>query len=153
MYGDTRLPQRFWAKVTVDPATGCWVWTAAKAPNGYGKVQAGSRRDGTRHIRSAHRFAYEALMGPVPEGKQLDHLCRVRACVNPAHMEPVTNRENTMRGALPANMRARGGAHNRAKTHCRNGHPYSEANTYVYKNQRYCRACNNEQTRRRRPAK
>lgn len=150
MFGDERLPSRFWSKVTVDPATGCWLWVASRAPNGYGKVQAGSRRDGTRRIRSSHRFAYESLVGPVPDGMQLDHRCRVRACCNPDHMEPVTSRENTMRGLLPSNMRRRGGAQNRSKTHCKNGHEYTEANTYRHKGSRYCRACNNAQSVRRR---
>ena len=83
----------------------------------------------------AHRMIYELLVGPIPDGLEIDHLCRNRGCVNPGHMEPVTHRENLMRGDTVA-------AANPAKTHCIRGHPYDDENTYRYGSHRYCRACN-----------
>lgn len=114
---------RFMAKV--DQTGDCWLWTGAKTTNGYGAFDK----------RVAHRWLYERVVGPVPEGLQLDHLCRVRHCVNPAHLEPVTQRENLYRGnTIPAL--------NAAKTHCPTGHPYDEANTYrTPAGYRQCRAC------------
>ena len=77
----------------VDPDTGCWNWSRAMNRGGYGKIRS-NKRD-----MPAHRWVYEQLIGPIPEGLTLDHLCRNRRCVNPAHLEPVTIRENTRRGA------------------------------------------------------
>lgn len=93
------LPPRFWAKVEVLP-NGCWQWTAAKNSDGYGLFKIGGR------VQGAHRVCYEALIGFIPEGLQSDHLCRNRACVNPAHIEPVTSHENILRGDCPAAMNA-----------------------------------------------
>lgn len=121
-------------------AGGCWEWTAARqAPTrtgsgGYGFV----RIDKTN--RMAHRVMYELLVEPIPDGLQLDHLCRNRLCVNPAHLEPVTPLENTQRG-----MRSRGTPH---KTHCPQGHPYAGDNLYVYQGRRHCVACRREAVRR-----
>ena len=139
MVDDPRLPERFWAKVSPEPNTGCFLWAGAVDRKGYGQYRAGSRRDGTRRTVRAHRLAYEELVGPIPEGLQIDHLCRVRCCVNPAHLEPVTNRENVRRGDL--------GTKNTAKTHCPAGHPYDEANTRRSAGKRRCRAC--DQARQR----
>ncbi|MEU7240240.1 HNH endonuclease signature motif containing protein [Streptomyces sparsogenes] len=91
----------------------------------------------------AHRFAYETLVGPIPEHLQLDHLCRVRHCVNPDHLEPVSSRENTRRGRSQAGINGR-------KTHCQKGHPFDSANTYVWKGSRACRTCRSEYARLRR---
>lgn len=124
------LFERFRAKYCVDPKTGCWIWIASEKGNGYGQFS-----DAEGRVRSAHRVAYELFIGAIPEGLQIDHLCRNRACVNPSHMEPVTNKENTLRGVGFA-------AVNAAKTHCAAGHPYSADNTYVTSlGHRQCREC------------
>lgn len=129
----------FWAKVDKTSTSTCWNWTAALKPGGYGHFSTGPYRAQKAHL--AHRFAYELLVGPVPEGLVLDHLCRNRACVNPAHLEPVTQRENLLRGRTFQ-------ASNAAKTHCPQGHPYDDVNTYLYRGRRGCRACRRESDRR-----
>jgi hypothetical protein len=91
--------ERFWPKV--QKTDGCWLWTGAKS-KGYGSFRPDNKTNGW-----AHRFAYELLVGPIPDGLHIDHLCRVPACVNPAHMEIVTLVENVLRGnSIPA-VRAR----------------------------------------------
>lgn len=84
--------EAMWARVMPVPESGCWIWTGELNRNGYGRVWRLGRRV------MAHRAMYELLVGPIPEGLVLDHLCRVRCCVNPKHLEPVTVRENTIRG-------------------------------------------------------
>ncbi len=122
--------ERFFAKV-VKTGTGCWLWTAAKNDDGYGLF---SGRPGGGTVR-AHIWSYEHAVGPVPDGLQLDHLCRKRSCVNPAHLEPVTSAENTMRGESLQ-------AVNAAKTHCKRGHEFTPENTYVTSSgSRSCRVC------------
>lgn len=119
------LAERFWAKV--DKTEGCWNWTASRqARASYGQINVGGRP------MLAHRVAWELERGPVPAGMQLDHLCRNRACVNPAHLEPVTLRVNVLRGVGPT-------AVNAAKTECKRGHTLDDA--YVYKGMRFCRTC------------
>ncbi len=130
------LPARFWNKVEVSDA-GCWEWTAARDPWGYGKFALKPER-GTVF---AHRLAYESLVGHIPPGLTIDHLCRVRNCVNPAHMEPVTVRVNTLRGDSPHAINAR-------KTHCIHGHEFTEQNTYFDGRRRQCRRCNAARARR-----
>lgn len=139
---DPRLPERFWEKVREDDS-GCWLWTAATNRNGYGSFhveQPGGTR-GKQLTREAHRHAYVVLVGDVPEGMELDHRCRNRTCCNPAHLEPVTHAENLARSSTAT------------KTHCVNGHEFTDENTWVPKDrptQRYCRACNRDRQRRRR---
>lgn len=131
------LPERIAKKISVDTDSGCWLWAGALS-QGYGSVSLDGRS------QRAHRVVYKLLAGEIPDGLQLDHLCRVRRCVNPSHLEPVTNRENAIRGVGWAGQHAR-------KTHCVNGHEFSPENTYVWARdprRRYCRAC----TRRHRLA-
>lgn len=134
-------PTRFWAKV--NKTDGCWLWTASTR-YGYGTFNDGS---GTV---AAHRFAYQLVVGPIPNGLQLDHLCHTdavargeceggdscqhRRCVNPSHLEPVTGLDNSRRGNA--------GEFWAMKTHCPHGHPYSDENTYHNKGRRFCRTCN-----------
>lgn len=94
-----RLPERFIAKVAVDESTGCWVWKAATGLDGYGRLGNDGGRSASPRVVPAHRYAYEHVIGPVPDGLVLDHLCRNRLCANPWHLEPVTPAENSRRGA------------------------------------------------------
>src|SRR4051812_40698364 len=126
------LIERVLSKYVVNAETGCWEWTASLGTGGYGQV-----RDGRRTLR-AHRVSYEHANGPIPAGLQLDHLCRVRMCINPAHLEPVTNRENTVRGVGPEVNRER----QSALTRCKHGHRLAGDNILVTdKGYRVCRAC------------
>lgn len=135
------VEERFWAKVKKTDT--CWLWTGS-CTAGYGQFGIGGRKK-----MRVHRYAYELLVGPIPEGLVLDHLCRVRNCVNPDHLEPVTDRENRARGVFPF------GKPRPPKTHCKRGHPLDDKNTYVHPNgSRKCRTCvrdrQNELARRRR---
>lgn len=85
---------RFWSKVDRDHPSGCWIWTASVCREGYGRFNA---NDIDLPSTLAHRIAYSWIVGPIPEGLTLDHLCQVRSCVNPDHLEPVTTGENTRR--------------------------------------------------------
>lgn len=107
------LAQRLFARVSVE-ADGCWIWTGS-IRKGYGQIWTSLDASGHRSLLQAHRASYELARGPIPEGLDLDHLCRNRLCVNPDHLEPVTRRVNILRGTAPA-------AHNARKTHCDEGH-------------------------------
>lgn len=128
-----RMPGRFWSKVY---KTGeCWWWIGSVNRGGYGQFWLDNR------MRTSHRVAYELAVGPIPDGLQLDHLCRNTACVRPEHLEPVTSRENLMRGDTLAAAAAR-------RTHCTKGHPYDEANTYHHPvGERRCRICQSDRAR------
>jgi len=129
MFGDPRLPSRFWNKVEVT-ADGCWLWRAAHNERGYGNLSFGGKPG-----VSAYRLAYNTLVGSVPDGLELDHICRAPACVNPHHLEIVTHRENILRGNTTPAKHA-------AATHCRNGHPFDLFNThYTPQGKRTCRIC------------
>ena len=134
--------ERFWPKVRVDGE--CWVWVAAiNKMTGYGAFYLGGR------MISSHRYSYELVIGEIPEGLELDHLCRNRSCCNPFHLEPVTHRVNALRGdAANGGKRA---AFLRSKTHCPSGHPLSGPNLYRSpSNRRVCRTCSNASLQRSR---
>lgn len=129
--------ERFEAKI--ERTDTCWLWTAARSDTGYGSFGVGGK------VVNAHRFAYELWIGPIPEGMQIDHLCRVRRCVNPTHLQVVTQAENIRRGESPSARLHRAGV-------CSRGHALvgPDADVYVRKEGKpMCRRC----TRERRAAK
>ena len=111
--------------------SGCWLWLGAKTHNGYGRFAHGNK------TRRAHRWIYEQMVGHIPFGLTIDHLCNVRACVNPEHMRVTTIGENAMRGEM--NL----ARINRSKTHCPYGHVFAGHNLFMEGTRRRCRACNN----------
>lgn len=125
-------PERFWPKVRKTET--CWLWEASTDASGYGQFRVLPRPAGPT---KAHRFAYEQIVGPIPDGLELDHLCRVRNCVNPDHLEPVPGAVNTLRGyGAPAK--------NARKTHCIRGHELPDEPN-VKGVWRRCNACRREQ--------
>lgn len=107
-------------RVSAEPNSGCWLWTGSLDSSGYASASLASASRGRRNHRLS-RVLYKHLVGPIPNGLQLDHLCRVRSCVNPRHLEPVTTQENTRRG-----IRA-------TATHCMHGHARTAENTRIEK--------------------
>lgn len=127
--------ERFLAKICIKP-NGCWEWLGGHAKAGYALLDIES--DGSWKPVAAHRFSYETFVGPIPDGKELDHLCRNRGCVNPDHLEPVIHKVNVRRGLAGIST----GEQMKARTHCPKGHPYDEQNTRYRKNgRRRCLAC------------
>ena len=129
------VEDRLWQGV--DASGDCWEWTRGKTAAGYGRI-------GNQYT---HRLVWEFLVGPIPDGLEMDHLCRNVGCVNPDHLEPVTHAENMRRG--------HGNNAFRNATHCKRGHPFDEANTYRFttskgKPGRACRRCRTEYMRQRR---
>jgi hypothetical protein len=128
-------------KSTPEPNSGCWLWLASASNDGYGHLWDFRYK----MVRYAHRVAYEIYRGKIPEGLTIDHLCRVRSCVNPDHLEAVPRLVNYHRGDLNQNT---------TKTHCPKGHQYDEANTYVRKDgARGCRECARLRMREKRGSK
>lgn len=130
--------ERFWSKV--DASGVCWEWTGSLHPRGYGYFTAKGKK-GWR----VHRYAWTNLVGPIPEGMTLDHLCRNKRCVNPDHMEITTPAENNLRGGSMSALNAR-------KTHCKRGHEFTPENTerqYNKNGGRRCRTCRLEYIRKR----
>jgi hypothetical protein len=126
--------ERFWKHV--EKTETCWIWTGAKH-HGYGHFNVGKGK-----IVRAHVYAFRMAGGVIPRGKQLDHLCRNRACIRFGHLEPVTRRENILRGVSPC-------AHNARKTHCPKGHLLSKDNIYKIDSSRMCKTCGRERDRKR----
>jgi HNH endonuclease len=134
-YGRTPR-ERILSRLLIDPETGCVEWTGPRGQYGHGLTWFDGR------TRKVHRVVYEMFAGPIPDGLVLDHLCQNPPCCNVTHLEPVTHKENILRGTGLA-------AVNAAKTHCPAGHPYDEANTFWRTcGARLCRACHRERTRR-----
>lgn len=123
--------------------SGCLQWIGAEDWDGYGRFYIGDSKE----VR-AHRWSYEYHVGPIPVGLVIDHLCRNKLCVNPNHLEAVTDRVNVLRGVGPSALHAK-------KTHCPAGHPYAGDNLYIHEpsNMRRCRTCQREQVRARRAKK
>ena len=119
---------------------GCWEWQGTKNPKGYGSI----RRDMDGPKVAVHRLAYAEMVGPIPDGLEIDHTCFNRACVNPDHLEPVTHEENVNRGRRNQNH---------GKTHCIHGHAFDEANTSIDTlGRRVCKTCSRNRTAKYRSA-
>lgn len=135
------LEERFWSKVRKTEA--CWLWTGTRTEDGYGRFLVGGRPENGGRSWGVHRFAYEYLVGPIPEGLSIDHVkargCTSTLCVNPAHLEPVPIRVNILRGDNHAAQQAR-------QTHCKNGHELSGRNLALPNSshrRRHCLICYN----------
>ena len=128
------IEERFWPKVDVRGPDECWPWLASKQSAGYGQIAVGR---GHAPLL-AHRVAYELVVGPIPAGLTIDHVkargCTRKDCVNPAHLEPVTQRENVLRSDNACAVNAR-------KTHCHRGHEFTVENTTLRGGTRACRIC------------
>lgn len=132
------LPTKVRNRIAVD-AAGCWIWLGRRNDAGYGVIDV--RAGTTRGPRRAHRIVYETLRGPIPDGLDLDHICRVRHCVNPVHLEPVTRGENTRRGLQGA-----------LKTTCPRGHALAGDNLGIHRRadgrqSRRCLQCHRDRER------
>lgn len=131
------LRERFEAKVSVEPNTGCWIWMGSIGTHGYGEIGVGRKADRSNRTEVAHRVSYQLHKGEIGAGLTIDHLCRNRWCVNPAHLEAVTHRENNLRGTSPP-------AENARKISCDRGHPFDAVNTIPRHDRvsgRRCRIC------------
>jgi hypothetical protein len=123
-------PRRLWAKVDIRDVSDCWEWRGWRDSEGYGLILLDGRN------RRAHQVTYEEIIGLIPDGLEIDHLCRNRGCVNPWHLEPVTHKEN---------MRRSGGL----RQACRHGHALTPDNIRIHRGARYCKTCNRLASRRR----
>lgn len=147
MYGPPQTPveDRFWQNV--QKTESCWIWTASTMRGGYGQISEGGRAK--RKNLKAHRWSYEQANGPIPKGLVIDHLCRVRLCVRPDHMEAVTSAVNCYRGKSPA-------SDNALKIQCLRGHEFDDLNTRYSISKtgeirRVCRECMRIRDRKRQP--
>ncbi len=142
-----RRPSDFWdwlwSMAIPEPNSGCWLWTGGLNHNGYAQVKVGSLLDGSKRGVMAHIYTYEKIVEEVPVGLELDHTCRVRCCVNPDHLEPVTRRENLLRSI----------AFRAVKTHCPCGHDYQDHGHINGQGYMECRTCRNKQSMLRERAK
>lgn len=120
--------KNFFERVEPITETGCWIWKGFVRKDGYGEVSFYGKK------KQVHRLSYEYLVGPIPPGLTLDHLCRVTCCVNPKHLEPVTSAVNSLRGSSCMAINAR-------KTHCIRGHEFTKENTRLAPHGRTCREC------------
>jgi hypothetical protein len=148
--------QRFMKRISVQES-GCWFWTGPLNRDGYGQFGADWK------VYPCHRWAYEYFIGPIPDGLVVDHKCHQprdcaggseclhRRCVNPAHLETVAPIENMLRGHGPRRGQMASHAAKRAQTHCKRGHEFNEANTYIHEGRRICRLCRAEHEKRRSP--
>ena len=139
------LPPRFFAKVVVSES-GCWIWQGSRCHvPGFPQHSYGQLRGWNKARSMAHRFAYETVIGPIPKGLEIDHLCNTKLCVNPTHLEAVNHAENIRRRPRPVNRVVPFFV----KTQCIRGHLFTEQNTYVPADgHRRCRACNAIRQRR-----
>lgn len=124
----------------------CWLWPGARSDGGYGNIMS-SRTTGRRRALLVHRVVFEHFQGPIGDGLELDHLCRVRHCCNPAHLEPVTRRTNVLRGLSPAAKAAK-------QTHCIRGHALTPDNVMRRRDgrRRECLTCHRDRERARKAA-
>lgn len=135
-----RTAARFWSRVMLQGRGECALWLGAQTASGHGVFWWNGKST------TAHRYAYESIVGPIPADCEIDHLCRVRACVNPSHLEPVSHVENVQRGI--------GGWNSTFRTHCPRGHEYTPENTFLTAaGSRGCRECKRERTREWRRAR
>ena len=135
------LITRLMSKVDMLPdLPGCWIFAGALDGDGYGCIGVKRVVGKGMAIKLAHRVSYELHRGPISDGTELDHLCRLRCCVNPWHLEPVPHIINVLRGSR---VGTESPSHNRIKTHCPHGHEYTPENTYISKDGRHrdCREC------------
>src|SRR4051812_42006005 len=139
------LAVRFQKLYVLEPRSGCWLWQGETDRHGYGQINLGAT-SGKRKRRGAHIVGYELHRGAVPDGLELDHLCRNPLCVNPDHLEPVTHRDNVLRGISPGAMATRNNM-------CMRGHLFTDTNTYWSRGQRWCLECRRMRDRKRRPRK
>jgi hypothetical protein len=132
---DNTLRDRLFAKVSPEPNSGCWLWDGAIGTDGYGAIRAHRDSDGVRARVTAHRVSYRLAKGPIPNGLWLDHICRVRSCVNPDHLEPVTPQINILRGESVGAIAVR-------TNQCKRGHKFTPSNTKTRKDgSRRCLTC------------